>query len=329
MCQPPTNKLYPQGPTYAQLYHSTHAQFTHIQTSQKVTQQGIPHPTSQRPEPSHHLPRRKPRPTRLTNANTNHTQQERFKLPSLRRRFRPLLLQPQFMGAGGVVLPGVGMLHDRKGRCVPSLSTIRLARRFHKQPRLARAPRAASLRQTTTVYPAKTLAATPLSLSLNHYLFYNRYTHATPHGVHFAGSCHVNSPAHRKLIIQPNSGYIQFSPTTMHPRVNHCFSHSLRLHRIYTKNSTSIRVRLGTANGIGFSLKHCNVNFATSPHRTSNIIISNPVAIGVTRTLQVYYSTITSPGVLIIYNSRTYSNNLFTNDHTISHAFFSARTTSL
>lgn len=226
-----------------------------------------------------------------------------------------------------MLLSTIKVLAQHKRQVIPDLDVVELPKIYRGRPELSSKELDFKLLdECKKMCPTAALSSEPFSLDMGRCIFCGECERMMPKNIRFSNSWRIWSRSREGLVVKADQEVDMSCLKAQRKRLKReggkkFFKNSIRLRQVCAGGDGSIEMELGAAGNVNFDMSRCGIEFVASPRHADGVVITGPITQKMASPLEMTYSAVPDPKVVILVGADAISGGLFEESEAINRTF--------
>lgn len=172
------------------------------------------------------------------------------------------------------------------------------------------------------ICPTDAISISPVSIDLGKCVFCGECARLFPSKIQFTTDYKLASNERARLIISEDSASpVLVNPELVRKEIRKLFKGSLKLRQVSAGGDNSTELELNASGNVNFDIGRYGIEFVASPRHADGIVITGPITRNMAGPLQITYSAIPSPKIIILAGTDAISGGIFEGSTALDRSF--------
>lgn len=172
------------------------------------------------------------------------------------------------------------------------------------------------------ICPTDAISISPVSIDLGKCVFCGECARLFPSKIQFTTDYKLATNERARLIIsEDSSSPVLVDPELVRKEIRKLFKGSLKLRQVSAGGDNSTELELNASGNVNFDIGRYGIEFVASPRHADGIVITGPITRNMAGPLQITYSAIPSPKIIILAGTDAISGGIFEGSAALDRSF--------
>ncbi len=172
------------------------------------------------------------------------------------------------------------------------------------------------------ICPTDAISISPVSIDLGKCVFCGECARLFPSKIQFTTDYKLATNERARLIIsEDSSSPVLVDPELVRKEIRKLFKGSLKLRQVSAGGDNSTELELNASGNVNFDIGRYGIEFVASPRHADGIVITGPITRNMAGPLQITYSAIPSPKIIILAGTDAISGGIFEGSTALDRSF--------
>lgn len=226
-----------------------------------------------------------------------------------------------------MLLSTIKVLSEHKKQVIPNLDIVELPEIYRGRPELSSMDLDLKLLgECTGMCPTGAISSEPFSLDMGRCIFCGECARMMPKNIRFTNSWRIWSRSREGLVVKADEKVDKSCLKKQRKELKReggkkFFKNSIRLRQVCAGGDGSIEMELGAAGNVNFDMSRCGIEFVASPRHVDGVLITGPITKKMASPLEMTYSAVPDPRVVILAGADAISGGLFAESTEVDRSF--------
>lgn len=211
------------------------------------------------------------------------------------------------------------LLHQGK-QFIPDVTTVKVPGIFRGRPVISQV--VVDYEKLQEICPVDAISNNPVSIDLGKCTFCGECAIAFPDKIQFTKDYKMSVNERERLIIKEGQDIpILLDPGKVRKEIRKLFGGSLKLRQVSAAGDNSCEWELNATSNVNFDMGRFGIEFVASPRHADGIVITGSVSENMAEPLQICYSAIPEPKIIILAGTDAISGGIFAGSKALDRSF--------